>query len=282
VGTTTNGSGLELYVYQSEVAHGVPTTVVLSSPQATSYYGGKNGVTTSGVTFGFGTDVQQWDAFGVPSGWANNIAGVGINTNGDSGAMPAGVLADAFIGLGFDVQLDPGQSTTITVNYAYGETTPPQQTNDGDFNDDGIYDCLDVDALVGDIAAGNNTASFDLTGDGLVDTADRDAWLLEAGEANIGPGRAYKLGDANLDAVVDGSDFGIWNSNKFTSVAEWCSGDFTADGVVDGSDFGAWNSNKFTSSDSATVPEPSALAGFALLLTAIGVRGGRRSRHAPA
>jgi hypothetical protein len=65
--------------------------------------------------------------------------------------------------------------------------------------------------------------------------------------------------------VVDGSDFGVWNANKFTSVAEWCSGDFTADGVIDGSDFGAWNSNKFTSSDSATVPEPSALGGLALL-----------------
>jgi hypothetical protein len=127
----------------------------------------------------------------------------------------------------------------------------------GDFNNDGLYNCVDVDGLVGAIASGTNTASFDLTGDGLVNTADRDAWLLEAGEANIGPGRAYKLGDANLDGFVDGSDFGIWNANKFTSVAKWCSGDFTANGSIDGSDFGVWNANKFTSSDSAAfVPEP--------------------------
>jgi hypothetical protein len=57
---------------------------------------------------------------------------------------------------------------------------------------------------------------------------------------------------------VDGSDFGIWNANKFTSNANWCDGDLNANGVIDGSDFGIWNAIKFTSSDTATVPEPAA------------------------
>ena len=34
----------------------------------------------------------------------------------------------------------------------------------GDFNMDGDYNCLDIDALTGDIAAGNNTPLYDLTG----------------------------------------------------------------------------------------------------------------------
>jgi hypothetical protein len=130
---------------------------------------------------------------------------------------------------------------------------------DGDFNADGAYDCADIDALTADIAASNNTAAFDLTGDGSVNLNDRDAWLSEAGEANLGPGKSYLVGDGNLDGVVDVSDFGIWNGNKFTSVDAWCSGDFTADGVVDVSDFAAWNGSKFTSSDAASpaaVPEP--------------------------
>ena len=131
----------------------------------------------------------------------------------------------------------------------------------GDFNGDSAYDCLDIDALVAEIAASTNSPEFDLTGDGSVDGADLTAWLAEAGAANLASGNPYLPGDANLDGVVDVSDFNTWNANKFTSVAAWCSGDFSADGVVDVSDFNTWNSNKFTSSDSAAaaVPEPAAI-----------------------
>ena len=131
---------------------------------------------------------------------------------------------------------------------------------DGDFDDDGDYDCDDVNALVADIAAGNNSAGFDLTGDGSVNLDDRDAWLAEAGANNLVSGRPYLLGDANLDGDVDGSDFGAWNGNKFTSTAAWCAGDFDANGGIDGSDFGIWNGNKFTSANAtAAVPEPERL-----------------------
>lgn len=119
---------------------------------------------------------------------------------------------------------------------------------DGDFNDDGLYNCLDIDALVAAIAAGTDGLAFDLSGDAVVDVADRDAWLAEAGEVNLGPGKAYLLGDANLDGVVDGMDFVEWNENKFATVAGWCGGDFTADGIADGFDFVVWNQNKFQGS----------------------------------
>jgi hypothetical protein len=109
-----------------------------------------------------------------------------------------------------------------------------------------LYNLLDIDALVAEIAAGTHQPAFDMTGDALVNLNDRDAWLAEAGGVNLGPGRVYPLGDANLDSFVDGSDFNLWNSNKFTSVAAWSKGDFNADGVVDGSDFNIWNSLKFT------------------------------------
>jgi hypothetical protein len=130
----------------------------------------------------------------------------------------------------------------------------PAPVPDGDFNDDGFYNALDIDTLVGVIAAASHNPAYDLTGDGLVNLADRDAWLAEAGGVNLPSGNPYRLGDANLDGVVDGSDFGRWNANKFTAVAAWSRGDFNADGVVDGSDFGIWNANKFTSSDGASRP----------------------------
>ncbi|MEM7312659.1 MAG: LamG-like jellyroll fold domain-containing protein, partial [Planctomycetota bacterium] len=125
------------------------------------------------------------------------------------------------------------------------------QPVNGDFDDDGVYDCEDVNALVSVIATGINTASFDLTGDNLVNDADLTHWLAEAGAVNNTSGGAYRRGDANLDGVVDISDFNLWNANKFTPQAAWCSADFNADGVVDISDFNIWNANKFTSSDGA-------------------------------
>jgi hypothetical protein len=144
-----------------------------------------------------------------------------------------------------------------------------------DFNDDGSYDCTDVDSLVAAIATSSGDLAFDLNGDSAITRADLTAWLAEAGSfrpAQTNGGNPFREGDANLDGVVDGSDFGIWNSNKFTSAAAWCRGDFSADGNIDGSDFGIWNSNKFTSSDGSMVPEPTMLVSGLALLTLLGVR----------
>ncbi len=139
---------------------------------------------------------------------------------------------------------------------------------DGDFDNDGDFDCSDVDAMVAEIVAGTDNPAFDLSGDGSVDTNDLDVWLEDAGIAN-GFGGAFLQGDANLDGVVDISDFNVWNENKFTSQSAWCLGDFSADGSVDVSDFNRWNENRFqSSSDAAAVPEPST---FALIVFAMGL-----------
>lgn len=177
-----------------------------------------------------------------------------LRANGQSGQ--SGATFSNF----FSVTGSPGQENYKLTSLLGGPA--------GDFNNDGNYNCSDIDALTAAISGGTNPAAFDITGDGLVNTADRDRWLSNAGDVNIGPGRAYKLGDANLNGNVDGSDFGIWNSNKFTNNTAFCSGNFSADGVVDGTDFGLWNANKFTSSDGSLVPEP-ASAGLVLVLSAL-------------
>ena len=131
-------------------------------------------------------------------------------------------------------------------------------TPDGDFNDDGLWNCVDIDALVVDIAAQNHNPAFDLTGDGLVNQDDLQAWLVEGGAHNptATSGNPFLPGDANLDGSVDGSDFSVWNAHKFANVTGWCRGDVTADGAVDGSDFNVWNSHKFTSSAVLRLPVP--------------------------
>ncbi len=129
-----------------------------------------------------------------------------------------------------------------------------QLTPQGDFNRDGSLDCQDVDALVEVIASETHAADFDLTGDSLVDHADLTQWLALAGSANLASGNAYLPGDANLDGIVEGSDFNLWNAHKFTQQAAWCSGDFSADGHIDGTDFNLWNANKFTAADRPALP----------------------------
>ena len=124
----------------------------------------------------------------------------------------------------------------------------------GDFDRNQDFDCADVDQLVAAIASEAHPSHFDLTGDGLVDDADLDAWLAEAGAAELDTGNAYLAGDANLDGNVDGTDFFIWNQHKFTFTPQWCAGDFNADGFVNGQDFFLWNSNKFTSAGTQNVP----------------------------
>ncbi len=168
-------------------------------------------------------------------------------------------------------------------NQAAAPTTVPNPTPgsitslvDGDFNDDGAFDCLDVDSLVAVIAAQTHDTQFDLTNDGSVTRADLNQWLVDAGSENLPSGNPYFGADANLDGVVDVTDFARWNGSQGTATAAFCSGDFNADGFTDVSDFAIWNSQKFQNANLAVVPEPSA-AVLALLglLTMCGFR--RRS-----
>jgi autotransporter-associated beta strand protein len=75
---------------------------------------------------------------------------------------------------------------------------------------------------------------------GYADGADGVVTGLNSGQIEV----MYTLyGDANLDGVVNGSDFGILAANFGTQVNGWDRGDFNYDDVVNGSDFGLLASN---------------------------------------
>ena len=107
----------------------------------------------------------------------------------------------------------------------------------GDFTGDGQVTSNDIDLLF-DAAQREPVATyFDLDGNGIVDQADA-SWLLQ--QIGVLPG------DANLDGVVDGSDFNRWNDNKFANCTKlWEHGDFNGDGGVDAADFNIWTANRF-------------------------------------
>ncbi len=113
-----------------------------------------------------------------------------------------------------------------------------------DLDGDGDVDADDIDTLCLAILDGSTNALFDIDGSGTIDSSDFDAYLDLIG---------VLPGDANIDGVVDVTDFNIWNSNKFTfndpsaPGVGWATADFNCDGVSDVTDFNTWNSNKFTS-----------------------------------
>ena len=181
--------------------------------------------------------------------WSKQFGTSGIDrTDGIAIDASGGIYLTGSTRRAFDGSINAGGEDMFLVNI---------QVRDPDFNNDGLIDCLDVDNLVAEIAAGSDGADFDLTGDGVVDAEDLDEWLAQAGAANLPSGNSYLVGDANLDGTVDGSDFFAWNNNKFTDVAGWCSADFNADDIIDGEDFLLWNGNKFLSSDNGiAIPEP--------------------------
>lgn len=146
--------------------------------------------------------------------------------------------------------LDPVTLDPLPVSLFVPESAP-------DLDADGQINCNDVDALTTEIAAGTNHPDFDLNGDGMVDTVDLDQWLSIGGAFSLPSGQPIPYGDANLDGLVDGADFLIWNTNKFTAGTGWCSGNFNADGQVDGRDFLIWNLSKFITPDQLqSIPEP--------------------------
>ncbi len=151
-------------------------------------------------------------------------------------------------------------------------------TGPGDIDGDGHYTCDDVDALVTAIATQSTDLTYDLDGNDEVNVQDLDSWRLEAGFFLTLDGSPILLGDANLNGVVDGVDFLIWNGNRFNATASWCRGDFNADGVSDGRDFLLWNGNRFQASGNL-VPEPNGWIGF--LLMAAWAFPWRRIRSAP-
>ena len=111
------------------------------------------------------------------------------------------------------------------------------ESNPGDFNADTVVDASDIDAMRVAILGSSDDVAYDLNGDGLVSKLDFDEMIYNILGTNYG--------DANLDGVVDATDFTIWSANRFSVGTGWATGDFNGDFVTDGSDFNLWSEFRF-------------------------------------
>ncbi|MEM7317154.1 MAG: hypothetical protein AAF497_28805, partial [Planctomycetota bacterium] len=182
------------------------------------------------------------------------------NINGSSGDSPLnenkGIVKTFEVDVvgGLDIEFrDDDENVSFTLSGIRISRRVDSNFERGDFNQDGQWDCADIDTLTTAIAEGSADLSLDMNGDGVLDLDDVNdpdvGWLAVAGARSAATGgNPFLPGDANLDGVVDVSDFNVWNGNKFTLTTGWCNGDFSADGVVDVTDFNLWNNSKFTSS----------------------------------
>lgn len=166
----------------------------------------------------------------------------------------------------------PGENGTPPISGFQG-TNVPWDFDDllGDFIDDGIQNGSgllsgSVRLAIGSFSVGAIPAFYSqqpTTGNvftllGTATDPPPQGSILEASvvlhsRANTGT----IAGDVNLDGTVDGLDFLVWNSHKFSATPGWTNGDLNGDLLVDGPDFLLWNENKFTSVERLkSVPEP--------------------------
>ncbi len=103
---------------------------------------------------------------------------------------------------------------------------------DGDFDGNGSQGAGDIDRLIDMLGTG--LVGYDLTGDSSVTTADVENLVT----VRFG---TY-FGDANLDGVVSGADFLIWQNNCGLD-GGWAEGNWNYDTTVSGADFLIWQNN---------------------------------------
>ncbi|MDQ3341839.1 MAG: hypothetical protein M4D80_42370 [Myxococcota bacterium] len=119
------GPGL-CYVYQHDPQRPLQGGSLIDGGSTTpmsSYYAGKEGHMPNGgpayVTADSPTH-PEWDAFGMPMQWRNNVAFLGTNVAGS-----ADTSADAMIGMEWRFTLAPNETHTIRVRRVYGTNALP-------------------------------------------------------------------------------------------------------------------------------------------------------------
>ena len=191
--------------------------------------GGAGRVTSSDISF----DLRL---VGATNSSSSDTSGVYYTTDGSDPRSPGGAIADSAIEMpeiGFVV----GQSRTVVARRKLGDDWGPAVAAQftvaggiqGDLNDDGELNAVDVDVLAAALRTSSLDSKFDLNTDGAVNEADWE-YMIET----ILNTRA---GDADLDQDVDFADFLVLAANFGKPNSGWAEGNFDMDDSVQFGDF---------------------------------------------
>ena len=118
----------------------------------------------------------------------------------------------------------------VKVDYVFGRF----QVVLGDFDNNGILDVADLDALTAIVRNATHDGAFDLDGNGVVDQADRFVWVHEI--------KNVYFGDSDLNGEFDSGDFVLMfrrgeYEDGVNGNSTWATGDFNGDAEFDSGDF---------------------------------------------
>lgn len=300
-GTQTIGNGAVL-IEQFDSTGGWSLAAPTTGALTLSMNSGTTSTTRTAVSDGSFTAANQWTFFAVSFDARPSSNEVTFYVGGESSPVTVAgtrsinlsftsdtVASLLLIGSGFDGLLDNIRLFSARRDYTYTDDTGSTFTKNGNGQDYAILSLaelrtirrFDLGIAVGDVNesrtidatdidlvrsnAGN--ALYDVDGDFDTDRGDFD--LLVYNILHTGPG------DANLDGVVNISDFAALAAN-FNTLGGWAKGNFNFDSVIDISDFALLAGNFNRDFPRTAIPEP-AIGGLLLLgVTALRRRCNRR------
>jgi hypothetical protein len=200
-GAASTGGVRNPYMREPDTFAGnLDTACALSGTPGYDYVAGRSGFDPDGAgpdpMMAYGSDTQIWDSYGLPNSWKNYTAGIGYNMDGILGdALPPGGAApnDAFMSLQWEISLEPGECTTISVVHTYGASVPNGQAvncagcggacpfDPCDTNCDGVIDAFDIEPFIDLLVNPNpNPCSIcagDANGDMVIDAFDIEPFI---------------------------------------------------------------------------------------------------------
>ena len=298
-GATIGGAaGQANSVWVGSVVINQPINITGNVTFAGNLVDGVGGNNSTGVVYSFnGSNITKTDSGTVTFSGSNTYSG---STNISGGKL---ILASAHaVPVGNNLTIGPAASVVAS------KSVSPVAFTIGSLSVSGLLD-LNNNALVVQnsslqavnslVAAGavnastgiiSSTALADtthLTTIGVISnstgTATFDGATTNLGDVLV---KYTYYGDANLDGIVDSSDYSRIDSGYITKATGWYNGDFNGDGVIDGSDYtlidNAFNTQGANltaviatpTSEVAAVPEPT--SSLVLATTAIALLGRRK------